>query len=65
MPETGESRLDLLEKEYPSPLIDLRGLGCREAARKLHDLTRGSITHQDEILTVQQATGINITNYKL
>ncbi|WP_298642431.1 hypothetical protein [uncultured Cardiobacterium sp.] len=45
IPETGEPRLDLLEKEYPSPLIDLRGLGCREAARKLHDLTRGSITH--------------------
>lgn len=45
IPETGEPRLDLLEKEYPSPLIDLRGLGCREAARKLHDLTRGNVTH--------------------
>ena len=45
IPETGEPRLDLLEKEYPSPLIDLRGLGCREAARKLHDLTRGDVAH--------------------
>ena len=43
--ETGEPNNDFLVTNIPSPLIDLRGLGCREAARKLHYLTRGNVVH--------------------
>ena len=59
-PITGEPTLDFLTRSVPSPLIDLNGLGNREAARKLHDSVSGDIAHLPLLMLSAQAAGKQI-----
>ena len=57
---TFEPTLDFLTRSVPSPLIDLSGLGNREAARKLHDSVSGDIAHLSLLMLSAQAAGKQI-----
>ena len=59
-PYTFEPPRDFLERTVPSPLIDLGGLGNREAARKLHDSVGGDIAHLPLLMLSAQAAGKQI-----
>ena len=59
-PYTFEPPRDFLARNVPSPLIDLNGLGNREAARKLHDSVGGDIAHLLLVMLSAQAAGKQI-----
>ena len=59
-PATGEPTLNFLTHSVPSPLIDLNGLGNREAVRKLHDSVGGDIAHLPLLMLSAQAAGKQI-----
>ena len=59
-PFSFEPTRDFLERTVPSPLIDLGGLGNREAARKLHDSVGGDIAHLLLVMLSAQAAGKQI-----
>ena len=59
-PYTFEPPRDFLARTLPSPLIDLNGLGNREAARKLHDSVSGDIAHLPLLMLSAQAAGKQI-----
>ena len=59
-PYTFEPTRDFLARSVPSPLIDLSGLGNREAARKLHDSVGGDIAHLPLVMLSAQAAGKHI-----
>ncbi|SUO96099.1 hypothetical protein [Suttonella ornithocola] len=59
-PYTFEPKLDFLSRSLPSPLIDLKDLGNREAGRKLHDSVDGDIAHLPLVILSAQAVGKQI-----